>query len=67
MADPEKRSHLEALIHAGMASVGDGMETSAVITLGAEDEVAARYTISDSITLEGIRTWVPDFHFCTDW
>ena len=66
MSDPEKRSHLEALIHAGMASVGDGMATSAAITLSGEDETEARYTTSDSMTLEGIRTWVPDFRFCAD-
>lgn len=64
LADPDNMARFERLIHMGMVCVGDGMQTSAAVAMSDDQAMSSSYSTSSSITLEGIRTWVPSFQWC---
>lgn len=64
MSDPAARQVVEMKIRAGMACVGDGMQSCAAINMAADPE--PEYSTSDKVTLTGIRTWVPSFNWIDD-
>ena len=67
MKDPLKRAELEFRIQAGMSCVSPEEDT-AVVNMSAELPKSREelYTVSTDVTLEGVKTWLPDFHLCTD-
>ena len=65
ISDNVHRGELENLIRAGMACVGEGGDTVTIDLLNTQEEPSESKT-SNEITLDGIRTWVPDYRPCTD-
>ena len=66
MSDTNNRKVVEQMIMAGMACVGDGMSTSAALVVQRPEEVQRDLKVSNQVSLDGIRTWVPGFNWCTD-
>lgn len=65
MSDKGNREDLARRIGYGMSLAGcdqDGMD----VELGVQTADESPYTVSDDMSLEGLRTWVPDFHFCDE-
>ena len=67
MESPANRSDLERRIMQGMACLGGDIPVSTVLC-GASDnqQQEPMYGVSQEVTLEGIRTWAPDFKFVDD-
>ena len=65
MSEFANRRLVAQMIMAGMACVGDGMQTSTAILLERSQETEQEVKTSSSISLEGIRTWVPGFNWCS--
>ena len=57
LKDPNNRDILEGRI--GMAMAGEGAVT--VVDMSQPDEVDMQLNLSNELTLEGLRTWIPDW------
>ena len=62
LKDPNNRDILEGRI--GMAMAGEGAVT--VVDMSQPDEVDMQLNLSNELTLEGLRTWIPDWQLIDD-
>lgn len=63
MSDPDNKRHLEGRIGLAMTLVGDGMQSSFPIDMSdvGQQEDGTEFNLSSSVTLDGLRTWIPDW------
>lgn len=66
VSNTDNRAQLEAMLYTGFCCVDSGEDYAVQAgVIGGADEPPT-YTVSDSVSLAGIQTWVPDFHWCSE-
>ena len=66
VASSANRALLEERIHMGMVCVDNGMQISATVDMPDNQAEESRYSTNATISLDGIRTWVPSFQWCAE-
>lgn len=67
MKDPDKRRELDFMIRAGEACVqGSGVVCVNTAGTSVEPQERLQYQTSDSVTLDGVRTWIEGYSPCDD-
>ena len=57
----ENYDYLEGQLGLAMALCGNGMDCCSLIPSDGEDEKPVGYSVSNELSLDGLRTWVPDW------
>ena len=60
--DPANMENLKCRIGFGMSQCGDGQQEYCEINCDDQFDVPPAYALSDEISLEGFRSWVPDWY-----